>query len=242
MAQRINVLVPMAGEGSRFKQAGIDIPKPFISVKGKPMINYALDNVKCADYIMNFILICRREHIENYPEHAEKLIERYDPEVLLVDKLTEGAACTTLIAKSFINKDDALFIINCDQFLEWDVKDFYQNALKVDGCIVTLETNRADFSYARTNECGWVVETAEKKPISPHGTVGYYFWRRGADYVVAAESMIAQNIRVNNEFYVCPTYNEGIRAGLRVSIYDVKKMWCLGTPQDVENFERDYVS
>ena len=83
---------------------------------------------------------------------------------------------------------------------------------------------------------GYVTEVAEKKVISKNATVGVYYWKHGSDYVSSAEEMIRKNIRINNEFYVCPTYNEFLSKGKKVKIHNVDKMWGLGTPEDLNNF------
>ncbi len=234
----INVLVPMAGEGSRFVKAGYTTPKPFIKIFDKELVRYAMDNVQSAEHNLHFILVAREEHVKSSKEQIEELKKDYDCSVLTVPSLTEGAACTTLVASLLIDNDNPLFIINCDQFLNhWNPTEFYRNALLYDGSIVTIETNRTDFSYARLYfNSNFVSQTAEKKVISTHGTVGYYFWTRGHQYVSCAKEMIAARRKHNNEYYVCPVYNEGIGRAMNFTIYPVESMTCLGTPEDVSKF------
>jgi dTDP-glucose pyrophosphorylase len=159
--------------------------------------------------------------------------------VVFVDYLTEGAACTTLLAKDFINNDESLVIANSDQFVVWDEKDF-QNSLVggEDASILTFPSQAVKWSYAKTDKVGLVTEVAEKKVISEDATVGIYFWKKGSDYVKYAERMISKNIRVNNEFYVCPVFNEAIQDNKKVILKQIKKedMWGLGTPEDLEVF------
>jgi HAD superfamily hydrolase (TIGR01509 family) len=232
---KMNVLIPMAGAGSRFEQAGYTFPKPLIDVNGKPMIQRVVDNLNID---ARHIFIVQKSHYEKYAlKHMLNLIAP-NCEIVQVEGITEGAACTTLLAKEFIDNDEPLVLANSDQYVEWDSNQFMYSAMAddIDGSILTFEATHPKWSYARLNDDGFVVEVAEKKPISKHATVGVYFWRRGSDYVRSAESMISKNIRVNNEFYVCPVYNEALLDGARVKTFHIDKMWGLGTPEDLDVF------
>jgi HAD superfamily hydrolase (TIGR01509 family) len=232
---KMNVLIPMAGAGSRFEQAGYTFPKPLIDVNGKPMIQRVVDNLNID---ARHIFIVQKSHYEKYAlKHMLNLIAP-NCEIVQVEGMTEGAACTTLLAKEFIDNDEPLVLANSDQYVEWDSNQFMYSAMAddIDGSILTFEATHPKWSYARLNDDGFVVEVAEKKPISKHATVGVYFWRRGSDYVRSAESMISKNIRVNNEFYVCPVYNEALLDGARVKTFHIDKMWGLGTPEDLDVF------
>lgn len=232
---KMNVLIPMAGAGSRFEQAGYTFPKPLIDVNGKPMIQRVVDNLNID---ARHIFIVQKSHYEKYAlKHMLNLIAP-NCEIVQVEGMTEGAACTTLLAKEFIDNDEPLVLANSDQYVEWDSNEFMYSAMAddIDGSILTFEATHPKWSYARLNDDGFVVEVAEKKPISKHATVGVYFWRRGSDYVKSAESMISKNIRVNNEFYVCPVYNEALLDGARVKTFHIDKMWGLGTPEDLDVF------
>ena len=162
-----------------------------------------------------------------------------------MDGITEGAACTTLLAKEFINNDQSLLMANADQFVEWDSnKTLYAfSNSKCDGGILTFTASHPKWSYAKVNEEGFVTEVAEKKPISSNATVGIYWWKKGSDYVKYAEKMIKKDIRTNNEFYVCPVFNEAIQDGKKVLIKEIDNngMWGMGTPEDLDNFLKNYV-
>ena len=232
---KMNVLIPMAGAGSRFEQAGYTFPKPLIDVNGKPMIQRVVENLNIE---ARHIFIVQKSHYEKYAlKHMLNLIAP-NCEIVQVEGITEGAACTTLLAKQFINNDEPLILANSDQYVEWDSNQFMYSAIadEMDGSILTFESTHPKWSYARLNEQGFVTEVAEKKPISNHATVGVYFWKKGSDYVSSAESMISKNIRVNNEFYVCPVYNEALLQGARVKTFHIDKMWGLGTPEDLDLF------
>jgi NDP-sugar pyrophosphorylase family protein len=240
----LNILIPMAGKGSRFADAGYAFPKPLIDVHGRTMIEVVTRNLKPkSDH--RFIFICQREHYEKYDLYnILKNATGNNFEVIQINGVTEGAACTALLAKQYINGDDELLIANSDQFIDCDINDFIDDARagSWDGFIMTFEASHPKWSYARTDETGRVIEVAEKKVISKNATVGIYYYRRGADFVSAAEAMILKNIRHNNEFYVCPVYNEFILAGKRVGIHDIPEghMHGLGTPEDLQAFLKSH--
>ena len=162
--------------------------------------------------------------------------------IIELDEITEGAACTTLLAKKFINNNNPLIIANSDQYFEWNsAKSMYNFVTKkVDGAILTFEAIHPKWSYAKCDEHNFVKEVAEKKVISNKATVGIYYWNKGSDYVKYAEQMIDKNIRVGKEFYVCPVYNEAIKDKKRIKIEQVNDMWGLGTPEDLNYFLQHY--
>lgn len=232
---KMNVLIPMAGAGSRFEQAGYTFPKPLIDVNGKPMIQRVVENLNME---ARHIFIVQKEHYEKYAlQHTLNLIAP-NCEIVQVEGITEGAACTTLLAKQFINNNEPLVLANSDQYVKWNSNEYMYSCMAddIDGSILTFEATHPKWSYAKLNDDGFVTEVAEKKPISKHATVGIYFWKRGKDYVECAESMISKDIRVNNEFYVCPVYNEALLRGARVKTFHIDKMWGLGTPEDLDLF------
>jgi dTDP-glucose pyrophosphorylase len=155
--------------------------------------------------------------------------------IVEVEGITEGAACTALLAKDFINNENPLFFANSDQFVEWDSNEFMykMNETEADGGIVTFKATHPKWSFAKINSEGFVIEVAEKNPISDIATVGYYFWKHGSDFVKFAEEMIEKNIRVNNEYYVCPVFNQAIENGKKIRTFEIPKMWGLGTPEDL---------
>jgi dTDP-glucose pyrophosphorylase len=236
---KLNVLIPMAGAGSRFAQAGYTFPKPLIDVEGKPMIQIVVDNLNID---ATFIYVVQKSHREQY--NLDTLLNLITPncKIVEVDGLTEGAACTTLLAKEFIDSDAPLLMANSDQFLEWDSNEFMYKMIeqKVDGGIVTFTATHPKWSFAKVDEYGYVTEVAEKNPISDIATVGVYYWAKGSDYVKYAEQMISKNIRTNNEFYTCPTFNEAIADGKKIKTFNIDKMWGLGTPEDLKYYLENY--
>ena len=237
----INVVIPMAGNGSRFAQEGYVLPKPLIDVQGKPMIERVVENLNIDG---RYIFIVRDTHLEKY--NLEPLLKRIAPGCIIVPTqgLTEGAACSVLLAAEHIDNDTNLLIANSDQFLEWDSSSFLYESQNADGCISTFEqTNPNDnkWSYAALDTEGFVTEVAEKRVISTHANTGVYFWSRGSDFVKYTHQMIAKDIRTNGEFYIAPIYNEAIGAGKKIKINDCKKMWGLGVPTDLLNFLKNYI-
>tara|TARA_B110000305_G_C19442463_1_gene642758 strand:+ start:879 stop:2240 length:1362 start_codon:yes stop_codon:yes gene_type:complete len=232
---KMNVLIPMAGAGKRFVDAGYVFPKPLIEIQNKPMIQWVIDSLKLN---ANYIFIIQKEHQIKYNIKSVLKILKPNCKIIELDHVTEGAACTTLLAKKFINNSDPLIIANSDQYINWNsskaIYDF--NSKNLDGAILTFEAIHPKWSYAKCDEDGFVTEVAEKKVISKNATVGVYYWKHGSDYVQSAEKMIEKNIRVNNEFYVCPVYNEFLLKKKRVKIHNVDKMHGLGTPEDLNNF------
>ena len=233
--EKLNVLIPMAGAGSRFEQAGYTFPKPLIEVNGKPMIQVVIENLNLD---ANYIYVVQKVHREKY--NLDTLLNLLTPgcKIVETDGLTEGAACTALLAKDYIDNDNPLFFANSDQFVEWDSNEFMYKMQETDadGGIVSFTATHPKWSFAKVDENGLVTEVAEKNPISDIATVGYYFWKYGSDFVKYAEQMIEKNIRVNNEFYVCPVFNQAIEDCKEIRTFNITGMWGLGTPEDLNYY------
>lgn len=233
----MKILIPMAGEGSRFTKEGYTFPKPLIDVRGKPMIQLVVENL---DFDAEYIFLVRKQHLEKYSGLKTTLnrITNNRFKIVEVDGLTEGAACTALLAKEFIDNDDDLLIANSDQVIEYSVENF--NMLKsltnVDGIIFTFRALHPKWSFVKTNARGIITEIAEKIPISDVATCGIYWYRKGSDFVRAATNMINKDIRVNNEFYIAPVYNEMIADGRKLIPFFVHKMYGIGTPEDLNYY------
>lgn len=233
----MKILIPMAGEGSRFAKEGYTFPKPLIDVKGKPMIQTVVENL---DFDCEYIFLVREEHIEKYSGLLDTLdrITNGNFKYVVVDRLTEGAACTALLAEEFIDSDEDLLIANSDQIVEYESKNFtlLKNLSNVDSMVFTFNAVHPKWSFVRTNSRGYITEVAEKKPISDIATCGIYWYRRGSDFVKYAKQMVNNNIRVNNEFYIAPVYNELLADGKTLIPFYVHKMWGIGTPEDLRYF------
>tara|TARA_A100001515_G_scaffold145051_2_gene151592 strand:- start:2299 stop:3018 length:720 start_codon:yes stop_codon:yes gene_type:complete len=233
----MKVLIPMAGEGSRFAKEGYTFPKPLIDVNGKPMIQVVVENL---DFDCEYIFLVRKSHLDKYDGLIDTLdkITNSNFKYVVVDELTEGAACTALLAEEYINNDDDLLIANSDQFVEYKMQNFktLKNLTDVDAIVYTFNAVHPKWSFVKTNARGYITEVAEKKPISNIATCGIYWYRKGSDFVKYAKSMIEKDIRVNNEFYIAPVYNELISEGKKLIPFYVHKMWGIGTPEDLKYY------
>lgn len=236
----INIVIPMAGQGSRFAKAGYEKPKPFIDVDGKPMIVRVLENLSYPD--ARYILIARKEHMEKEVEIVKQIEKEFNATFIPIDKLTEGTACTVLYARKYINNDEPLLIANSDQIVDMNITDFIDDCKnrKLDGSILTFidEFKDPKWSFAKIDENKLVTEVKEKVVISKYATVGIYLYLKGEDFVNASMDMIIENERVNNEFYTCPTYNYAINENAKIGIYniDFKQMHGIGTPDDLNSY------
>lgn len=243
----LNIVLPMAGRGSRFADAGYVLPKPLIEVHGVPMIKVVVDNL-APKVEHRFIFVAQQEHIDKYDLTPKLKSYAKNVELIGINGITEGQVCTALLAKKFFNNDEPLMNANSDQFIDFDINEYLDamNSKNLDGMIMTMKSQDPKWSYAKTDANGLVVETAEKKVISPDATVGIFNFKRGSDLVRSAEQMIADNIRVNNEFYTCPCYNYLIKEGKKIGIYPIGKeydgMYGLGIPSDLDFFLKHPVS
>lgn len=235
----LNIVVPMAGRGSRFANAGYKLPKPLIDVNGRPMIEVVTQNIrpKCEH---RFIYICLQEHIETYD--LPHVLSRIAPGSVIVPvcEVTEGAACTVLLAERYINNSDALMIANSDQYVDIDINDYLSAMQENDGLIMTMTASDPKWSFIKYDEQGYVTMIREKEVISDEATVGIYNYKHGADFVKYAKQMIQKNVRVNNEFYVAPVYNEMVESGKKLVSFNIGSenngMYGLGTPEDLSFF------
>jgi len=248
-SSRIQVVIPMAGAGSRFAVTGVKEPKPLIPIgeKGKPMIRWVTDNFNLNSDSTRYIFVVRTAHLEDPQWNLRATLEESSDSVDIVttDGLTEGPACSVLLAESHLDPDLPLLIANSDQYLEWDANAFLYQAQEADGCISTfeqLDPEDRKWSYVKTDDTtGFVTCVKEKEVISTHASTGIYYWKRAGDFVKYAKQMIAKNNRVNGEFYVAPVYNEAVADGARIRISGCTKMWGLGVPEDLKTFKTEYL-
>jgi dTDP-glucose pyrophosphorylase len=231
----MNIIIPMAGKGSRFSNAGYITPKPLIKTNGKTLIEHSLDSLNIDG---NYIFITRKYKNKQYNDELSKILKEKRPNSIeiLLDYDQNGAADACLKAKNFINNEEGLIITNCDQLLNWNSKDF-QNFIskEMDGALVLFESNDARHSYAEIyNEK--VVRVVEKNLISSHALVGVHYWKRGSDFVRSAENQIISSI---DESYISSTYQILINEKKSILPFFIKKQdfTPLGTPDDVAIYE-----
>lgn len=238
----MKIVMPMAGRGSRFTKVGIVKPKPLIEVLGKTLVEWSIEGMRQtypAVTDSDFVFICHADHERDF-QISQILRGLTGPSatVLFTPVVTEGAACTVLLAKETIDPEEDMLMVDADHFVICpELIKIKEEARRKDwgGIIPVIERNAPHYSYARLDEAGNVVETREKQVISNHAAVMYYFtkWRY---FVSAAEAMVAQNIRYNNEFYMCPVYNEVIAQGKIVRTVPTQLALHLGTPEELEYF------
>lgn len=236
----INVVIPMAGLGSRFANAGYKTPKPFIEVNGKSLIELVLENLRIPN--ARYLLLARAEHIETQASVIKRIYSNFDVQFVPIAKLTEGAACTVLHAHRLINNDTPLLLANSDQYINTNVAEYVEDckSRQLDGSILTFidKDMNPKWSFAKIDSEGLVMEVKEKLAISEYATVGLYYFSKGCSFVNSAIDMIVANERVNGEFYTCPVYNYCVESGQRIGIYNIPSdaMYGLGTPEDLNRF------
>jgi len=235
----LSIIIPTAGRGSRFSAVGYQDPKPLIPVGGSPMIKVVIDNLT-PSRPHRFIFICQAEHVAAYG--LRERLEAWAPgcAIVEIDGVTEGAACTVLKARDLIG-EAPIMIANSDQYVDIAIDDYLAAQEGVDGLIMTMRADDPKWSFVGLDEGGdRVTRVVEKEVISNEATVGIYNFASGADFVRAADGMIAADRRVNGEFYVAPVYNELIAEGQQIAIYNIgaetEGMYGLGTPADLELF------
>lgn len=235
----LNIVVPLAGRGQRFADAGYELPKPLIPIHGVPMMRVVIGNLTPRQpHRFHFLIL--REHADRHG--LDRLLGSWAPgcTVTCVDAVTEGAACTVLLARAHFEGDDPLMIANCDQYVEVDIDRYLAAMGDAEGLIMTMRADDPKWSFVRLDARGEVTEVVEKQVVSNEATVGIYNFRRGRDFTWAAEQMIAAGRRVNGEFYVAPAYNELIGTGRRPRIYNIgtvgRGMHGIGTPADLRQF------
>ena len=234
----LTIIIPMAGAGKKFAEAGYSFPKPLIDIQGKPMIQWVTENIGVNG---KFIFIVMEEDYKKYNlQYLLNLLES-NCEIVRLTKPTNGAVETILAAKDFIGKDP-IAIINSDQYMNWNSNEFFyaMAADECDGGIVTFKSTHPKWSFVKLGEDGFVNETAEKKPISNMATAGVYYFRQGIDFVKYAKQMIKKGIHIDGDYYVCPIYNELIEDGGKVRSFPINGMWSFSTPEDVEHFINQY--
>lgn len=233
----MQVVVPAAGRGRRFVEQGFKEPKPLIRVMGKPLIKWSTDGLMGARDL-KFIFLVLQDHIDSHQIDRQLGLLYPGAKVVLVKSVTEGAACTVLLAKDYLDMDESMMIVNCDNLFMIDIRAAEESLEGDDkGMIFYFASNKERWSYVAVNERGLAERVAEKEVISDKATVGAYYFAKARYFVEAAEYMIERNMRTKGEFYVCPVYNVIIEQGGRIRVFPCDLHYSLGTPEEVANFE-----
>ncbi len=237
-------LIPMAGAGSRFSEAGYTIPKPLLPVLGKPMVVSAADALPQSG---KYIFIVRDFQIKDYQVDRHLKEHFADCKIVVLDHLTEGQAVTCLHAKQFINNDNELVIGASDNGMIYSRADFESAKKDVDALVFTFRNNPA--VNEKPQAYGWVKITGDNyidrmsvkvpvsaSPMDDHAVVGTFWFKKGSMFVEAAERMIGMNRRINNEFYVDECINDLVELGYKVKVFEIDHYVCWGTPNDYQSF------
>jgi len=235
-----NILIPMAGLGSRFIKEGFKVPKQIINIKDKHLIDISLDCLNYKD--CNLIFVLRDEHVYNH-HMDELLIKKFgdDISIVVLDQLTDGSVCSCLFAEKLINNDSPLVIHTLDIEFRPVFDPHVMETLDADGLILTFKSNSTNYSYAQLDRNGNVTKTAEKKAISPNACVGIYGFKKGSDFCKYAKEMIDRDLRTKNEFYISPLYNILIEDGKKIVTESVDKMHIFGTPDEYNFYKNNVV-
>jgi len=236
MKKKFNLLIPLAGKAQRFVDAGLTIPKPLILANNKHFIDWALDSLNIED--CNLIFVVRNDHVCSFGLD-EVLQQKYGNDITIVKTYrdTKGSVDSCLYAKEYIDNDTPLIVYCIDIYFE---KKFDPNKIKsnVDGLLLTFKSNSPNYSYSSIDNNGNVTNVAEKLPISNNANVGLYYFKRGSYFVNASEKMMKHEITVNDEYYIAPLYNILIEDGYKIITQDVDRMFVMGTPRELEFFEK----
>ncbi len=238
----MNILIPMAGLGSRFDGSRFKSSKPLIDIYGKPMIQRAIESFQHED--AKFIFVIRNtDDTQTVVQLLNTLCK--NSIIKIIDDVTCGPACTSLLVEEYIDNDEELIIANCDQIMFWDFDKFlyYARHHSHEGVIVTYTTDTPKNSYAKIDKMGNVLQVKEKCVISNISLNGIHYWKKGKYFVTSSRQMIeARDTAPNGEFYVGPSYNYMIKNNQNVGIYHVAN-WqhnAVGVPADLEKFLRKY--
>jgi dTDP-glucose pyrophosphorylase len=231
----MNILIPMAGRGVRFSNKGYELPKPLIQIKEKPLIQHAIDTL---DLDGRYIFVIQKSHREIY--NIDSLLKQITdkPSIIEIDGITDGPACSALLAKEYIDNDDELVIANCDQIMNWNSDIFLHNVRLYDGAVVTYHETSNKNSYAKIDKNGFVERIVEKEVISNISLNGIHYWKKGKYFITSSEQMISENCRFNKEFYIGPSYNYMILNNLKVGIFHIpnEQHNAVGIPEDLERY------
>jgi UDP-N-acetylglucosamine diphosphorylase / glucose-1-phosphate thymidylyltransferase / UDP-N-acetylgalactosamine diphosphorylase / glucosamine-1-phosphate N-acetyltransferase / galactosamine-1-phosphate N-acetyltransferase len=235
----MKIVVPMAGRGSRFVEKGVQTPKPFIQVAGQPMIYWAIKSLIEIPH-SEIIFIALREHERDY--EISKLLKKItysSPNLILLDGITEGQLCTVLAARDRIYTEEDVLIASADTYIVSNLsRDIAQKTFDCHGIISVADMSGDQWSFARTDKFGRVIEVTEKVRISDYASTGLYYFSNGCELMSLADEIIANGEKTRGEYYIIPVYQKYIQRGMRVDISRANQMWDMGTPDALTSFEK----
>ena len=234
-----NVIIPMAGAGSRFKASGYALPKPFIEFNGKMMIEHVLASFSTIQ--AHIILVLQEKFLEEQKEQLSKLRQHYEIDFVTVPKLTMGAAITALAAHKKINPNlDIIFADSDNIFQPKDVDSFLTDIRKrnLAGAMLTFSSDKPCFSYAKVDSEGRLIETKEKEVISNHAIAGMYYFKTLEEFKDAVIDMVIEADLSKGEFYMSNVFNHLKKFNPRIGVYDIEHFDCVGTPEQLAEYLR----
>jgi NDP-sugar pyrophosphorylase family protein len=230
------LIIPMAGRGSRYANVGYTTPKPLIEINGKSMLYHAFQSVKDVPYT-KVVFIALKEHERDYG--IRKLIQEQivqDFELILLDDVTEGQLCTVLEASAYFKQGHAILIAASDSYIKSNIEnDIKQN--NIDGLISVINLPGEQWSFAKTDEEGKVIEVAEKTRISDNASTGIYYFKDARLFEQMGNELINQKETTKGEYYIMPLYNKLIAQGANIRLSQANAMWDMGTPEAKQKFE-----
>ena len=230
----INVLIPMAGRGSRFREAGFDLPKPLIPVAGKAMVDWALESVSGMGEDLRLIFVALEEDLDSGLYHHLRGLG----DIVSIPELTDGAVQSALAARSLIENETPLVIANCDQYIDSDLSAWLVSSRGFDASVLTFNSTNAHHSYIKAKG-SHVQEVREKEVISDLAVAGIYYYGRGSMFTEGADDLIKQRDMTNGEYYISPIFNILIQKGFSVTFSTIPResSHMLGTPEELKLFE-----
>ncbi|MXR50999.1 NTP transferase domain-containing protein [Halovenus sp. WSH3] len=240
----MRAIMPVAGLGSRFATVGISKPKPLIEVGDKPMVRWAADSIPFVDD-EEFVFVARQAHVDEY-DIDDRLREIFTPaiDVVAIDYLTEGPACTAALAREHVDDEESVIVTDSDHYFE---SEQYRKLLTSDregvrGAIPVFKADDDGLSYSAVDEEMHIQRVAEKDPISRYANIGAYYFDEFGEFRSALEIVQKREETVNNEYYVAPLYNEFVDGDGDIVACECETVWSLGTPDAVERFESEYLN
>ena len=213
----INILIPIAGKSKIFEDQFF--PKPLFEINDRTMIEYPLTALNRIQDAKRFVFVAREDEcVKFHLDKTLKLLTGRDTVIIRQQTETKGAACSCLLAIDHINNDSPLIISNADQYLDIDYNVLlkYFRDQDVDGGVVCFDSVHPQWSYAKLDADRTILQTAEKNPISRHAIAGLYYFKRGRDFIEAAQRSIEKQAHVNGIYYIAPVYNEFVLKGCRL--------------------------
>ena len=238
----LNILVPLSVQSMFFESSDYPFPKPLIEIDGKPMIQHLVENLSTIAGAKRFIFVLRDEDCSRYHlDSTVRLLAGNDSIIIRLLNQTKGAACSALLAIDHIGNDEPLLIVNGDQVFDLDLNLLLTRfrTMGSDAGCLTFDSVHPRWSYVRLEGEHDIVETAEKHPISRHAIAGFYYFARGADFVLAAQHSIRKDTSVDDVYYIAPVLNELVLLNRKLTALSIPNAayHTFYSPKKIEEYE-----